>query len=142
MHGSCCRSSTLSVAVHHVVVAVGAWLQPFCDTSGFTAAELCPGKGAHLVLEQPAGAPLTTGLVVRHPGDGRLVTLSPWHDHLLLGSTDAECDPSQLAELVPTQSEVEYLLEALRASSRAAPATTSVRSLGLPRDVPTAVALA
>jgi glycerol-3-phosphate dehydrogenase len=107
--------STLSLDVHHVVVAVGAWLQQFCVTSGFSFAELCPGKGTHLVLEQPDGAPLTTGLVVRHPDDGRLVTLSPWNGHLLLGSTDAECDPSQLAELYPEPAEIEYLIEALRA---------------------------
>ena len=42
-----------------------------------------------------------------HPADGRFVTLSPWHDHLLLGSTDAECDPSELDDPLPTTAEVE-----------------------------------
>src|SRR5438067_10522125 len=66
-------------------------------------------------MEQPPGTPVTTGLVVRHPVDSRLISLVPWYDHLLLGSTDAECDPSELGELLPSRGEIDYLLEALNA---------------------------
>lgn len=128
------HGSPFSVDVQHVVIAVGAWLQQLCATTGFTSAELCPGKGTHMVLEQPDGGSLKTGLVVRHPGDGRLVTLSPWYEHLLLGSTDAECDPSQLGELLPEEAEIDYLLEALGAlapdwSPRVTAAWAGVRPL-------------
>ncbi|HEX9373818.1 MAG TPA: FAD-dependent oxidoreductase, partial [Roseiflexaceae bacterium] len=47
----------------------------------------------------------------------RLLTLTPWHDALLLGSTDVECDPAELNCPKPTVEEVEYLLAALAAAA-------------------------
>ncbi|HEY3063496.1 MAG TPA: FAD-dependent oxidoreductase [Chloroflexota bacterium] len=104
---------TIEIEADTIVLAVGAWLgMVVARLNVDTEDELCPAKGTHVVLEQPP-EPLRSGLTLRHPGDGRFVTLTPWHDRLLLGSTDTECAIEELDCPMPTSTEVEYLLEAV-----------------------------
>jgi glycerol-3-phosphate dehydrogenase len=67
-----------------------------------------PSQGTHLVLDR-SFLPGTTALMIPRTDDGRVLFAIPWHDRVLLGTTDTPvsqtaCDP------VPLADEVDYLL--------------------------------
>lgn len=76
----------LEVRTRAVVDATGVWAaeprHPFRGGS----LRILPSRGAHLVVPR-SRIPNTTGLTIRVPG--RVVFLVPWHDHWLIGTTDA-----------------------------------------------------
>jgi len=70
---------------------------------------MAPSQGIHLVLPkkfQPSG----TAILVPHTEDGRVLFFVPWHDKVLLGTTDtADCKPQ--LEPRPLKSEIQFLLK-------------------------------
>jgi glycerol-3-phosphate dehydrogenase len=108
---------TLSGRVHGVtagvaVLAVGAWLAEVAGAIGLPRGAVRPAKGAHVVLRQTEPA-LDVALVLRHPDDGRPVSLVPWKHHLVLGTTDVPCRADELDRPTPSAADVAYLLAAL-----------------------------
>jgi len=79
---------------------------------GEAADELRPAKGVHLVLR--GGRVRTKGTVAIEGADRRKLFLAPWHDLLLLGTTDDFTD--EVDEPVVTIEEVHYLLDAANAA--------------------------
>jgi glycerol-3-phosphate dehydrogenase len=104
------RAHGVTAAV--VVLAVGAWLAEVAGAAGLPRGAVRPAKGAHVVLRQTE-PPLDVALVLRHPGDGRPVSLVPWKHHLLLGTTDAPCRADELDSPTASADDVAYLLAAL-----------------------------
>jgi glycerol-3-phosphate dehydrogenase len=104
---------SLTLRARHVVLAVGPWLQQFAHETGLPEVPLRPARGTHLVLRQPE-PPLEIAVVLHHPADRRPLVLFPWRGHLLLGTTDAACDPETIKHPLPTRADVAYLLEGLR----------------------------
>jgi glycerol-3-phosphate dehydrogenase len=73
------------VRATRVVDATGVWMatdeHPFGRGPG-----VVPSRGSHLVVRR-SRIPVTGGMTLRVPG--RVVFLVPWHDHWLVGTTDA-----------------------------------------------------
>jgi len=106
-----------------VINATGAWADELRAEVGGQP-KMRPLKGSHLVF--PATRlPMSVGVNVAHPGDGRPITVTPWEGATVVGTTDLD-HPKQLNDDVSiTTAEVDYLLEAL---------ASPFRCLGLSRD--------
>jgi glycerol-3-phosphate dehydrogenase len=69
-----------------------------------------PSKGAHILLPLDV-FPTEDALLIPKTEDGRVLFAVPWCGRLLVGTTDEEVTPE--AELVVTESDVDYLLRHL-----------------------------
>jgi glycerol-3-phosphate dehydrogenase len=102
----------LAIAAHAVLNATGVYVDAVrqLDDPGAGAAPLLtPSQGAHLVLNR-SFLPGTSALLVPHTDDGRVLFVIPWHDRVLVGTTDTPV--SDLAiEPRPRREEVAYLLQ-------------------------------
>jgi glycerol-3-phosphate dehydrogenase len=69
---------------------------------------LAPSQGAHLVLDRRF-QPGESALLVPHTDDGRVLFAVPWHDRVVVGTTDTPV-PGPALEPRPLREEVEFLL--------------------------------
>lgn len=70
---------------------------------------IAPSQGVHLVLSEKF-LPGKTAILVPHTSDGRVLFFVPWHDRILLGTTDT---PRKKAVLEPLalKEEIDFLLQ-------------------------------
>ncbi len=66
------------------------------------------GQGVHIVLDK-SFIPGETAIMVPHTDDGRVIFAIPWHNKVLVGTTDTEVDEF-LLEPKPFEEEIEFLL--------------------------------
>jgi len=100
----------LRVAAKVVVNATG----PFSDSirrmdSPDVAPIIRPSQGVHIVLPRDF-LPGDAAIMVPHTDDGRVLFAIPWHERVLIGTTEVPLDHADL-EPVPTEDEVTFLLE-------------------------------
>jgi glycerol-3-phosphate dehydrogenase len=93
-----------------VINATGA----FCDVvqrqdDPSTETMIAPSQGVHIVLDR-SFLPGNTAIMVPHTRDGRVMFAIPWHDHVVVGTTDTAIREVQL-EPVPQEGEIEFILE-------------------------------
>jgi glycerol-3-phosphate dehydrogenase len=86
---------------------------PFCDSvrkldNPQANTMVSASQGIHLVLPKSI-FPGETAIIVPETSDGRVVFIIPWHDHVLLGTTDTAIETA-LEEPVAMESEIEFLL--------------------------------
>jgi glycerol-3-phosphate dehydrogenase len=87
---------------------------PFCDTirrldDPAAPTLLAPSQGIHLVLPR-AFLPGASAIMVPHTDDGRVLFAVPWHERVLLGTTDTPVETISL-EPRPLPAEIDFLLE-------------------------------
>jgi glycerol-3-phosphate dehydrogenase len=70
---------------------------------------IAPSQGVHIVLDQSFN-PGDTAIMVPHTDDGRVIFLVPWHDRVLVGTTDTPMRKIPL-EPTPLEGEIEFLLQ-------------------------------
>lgn len=76
------------VEARSVVLACGPWTDTVRDRLlGKTSKVLAPTKGVHIVVPR-SRVNLPRSLVMRHPGDGRVVFNIPWGPATIIGTTD------------------------------------------------------
>ena len=68
-----------------------------------------PSQGVHVVLPREF-LPGDAAIMVPHTDDGRVLFAIPWHDRVLVGTTDTPLDSVDL-EPAPLAEEVDFLLE-------------------------------
>jgi glycerol-3-phosphate dehydrogenase len=113
----------LVVKANAVINATGA----FCDkvrrmSDPQVAPMIAPSQGIHLVFDKSI-MPGDTAIMVPHTSDGRVMFAIPWHNHVLVGTTDTAIK-EPLLEPLPLEHEIEFILETAgkyldRAPSRA-----------------------
>ncbi len=92
-----------------VVNAAGPWADSVVAGAGPSDARLVGGtKGSHLLIDRFEGAPDEV-VYAEHPDDGRLASIVPLGDGLLVGSTDMAVDGDP-DEVDTDPGEVDYLL--------------------------------
>ncbi len=69
---------------------------------------IAPSQGIHIVLDQ-SFKPGKTAIMVPHTSDKRVLFMVPWHDRVLLGTTDTPVSKVSL-EPRPMKREIEFLL--------------------------------
>jgi len=68
-----------------------------------------PSQGVHLVLDK-SFLPGDSAIMVPRTDDGRVLFAVPWHDRVIVGTTDLAVDKPEL-EPRPTSEEIDFLLE-------------------------------
>jgi glycerol-3-phosphate dehydrogenase len=86
-----------------------------------------PSQGIHLVLDK-SFLPGATALMVPRTDDGRVLFAIPWHNVVLLGTTDTEVGEVAL-EPRPLEQEIEFLLDHAARYLTCAPRRSDVRSV-------------
>lgn len=72
------------------------------------AGVIAPSQGAHIVLPK-AFLPGDSAIMVPHTPDGRVLFAVPWHDHVVVGTTDIAVDAVSL-EPKPMEEEIDFIL--------------------------------
>jgi glycerol-3-phosphate dehydrogenase len=68
-----------------------------------------PSQGVHLVLDKEF-LPSGSAIMVPHTSDGRVMFAVPWHNHVVVGTTDTLMENESL-EPVALDSEIDFILE-------------------------------
>lgn len=70
---------------------------------------ITPSQGIHLVLNKDF-LPNKSAIMVPHTSDGRVMFAVPWHNHVVVGTTDTLIENHSL-EPIALESEVDFVLE-------------------------------
>ncbi|MFC1815714.1 glycerol-3-phosphate dehydrogenase/oxidase [Thermodesulfobacteriota bacterium] len=68
-----------------------------------------PSQGIHIVLDK-SFLPGETAIMVPHTDDGRVIFAIPWHDRVVVGTTDTPVEDVSLDPL-PLKQEIDFLLK-------------------------------
>jgi glycerol-3-phosphate dehydrogenase len=69
---------------------------------------IAPSQGVHLVLDK-SFLPGDTAIMIPQTDDGRVLFAIPWHDCVVVGTTDTPVD-SVLTEPIPLDEEIDFIL--------------------------------
>lgn len=99
-----------AVAAGAVVNATGVWVDDILemDDPGHRKT-IRPSQGIHLVLDRTF-LPGDHALMIPKTSDGRVLFAVPWHDHLVVGTTDTPIDASS-EEPEALEEEVAFILD-------------------------------
>ncbi|TBW27098.1 glycerol-3-phosphate dehydrogenase/oxidase [Gramella sp. KN1008] len=96
-----------------VVNATGAFVDDILKLNSRNKAPLVKlSQGVHLVLDKKF-LPGNHALMIPATADGRVLFAVPWHNHLLVGTTDTPVEEA-LLEPKALKSEIDFILETLR----------------------------
>jgi glycerol-3-phosphate dehydrogenase len=70
---------------------------------------IAPSQGIHLVFDRSL-MPGNSAIMVPHTSDGRVMFAIPWHEHIVVGTTDTGIEEATL-EPRPFDHEIEFILE-------------------------------
>jgi glycerol-3-phosphate dehydrogenase len=120
--------STLRVVARVVVNATGPFTDQVLrldDAAG--PAVIAPSQGIHLVFDRKL-LPGSSALLVPRTRDGRVIFAIPWHDHVVVGTTDTRRDDVPV-EPRALPGEIEFLLETIAPYVSCKPAQSDIRSI-------------
>ncbi len=100
---------TLTIDAKVVVNATGVFVdQVFRMDNEKAPTTIVPSQGIHLVLSRDF-LPNESAVMVPHTADGRVMFAVPWHNHVVVGTTDTLIDKASI-EPVALDSEIDFLL--------------------------------
>lgn len=86
-----------------------------------------PSQGIHLVVEKEF-LPGDTAIMIPRTDDGRVLFAVPWHDKIVLGTTDTAVE-NVSAEPIPQQEEIEFILSHIGRYLSKDPQLSDMRSM-------------
>jgi glycerol-3-phosphate dehydrogenase len=92
---------------------------------------ISPSQGIHLVVDKEF-LPGDTAIMIPRTDDGRVLFAVPWHDKIVLGTTDTPVETQDLASLlepIPLQEEIEFILKHIGRYLSKDPQPADVRSM-------------
>lgn len=93
-----------------VINATGVFADKILQKSeGYSEETIAPSQGIHLVLNK-SFFESTTAMLIPKTADGRVLFVIPWHDKLLLGTTDTPVKEVTL-EPKPLGEEIQFIVE-------------------------------
>jgi glycerol-3-phosphate dehydrogenase len=110
-----------------VVNATGAFSDAVRKIDAATAEPMiAPSQGVHVTLDRRF-LPGDAAIMVPHTSDGRVMFAIPWHDHVLLGTTDTPIEKISL-EPVPLDEEIDFILKTASLYLAIPPERSDIRS--------------
>lgn len=104
------RNMEYEISAKVVVNATGAFVDAIRHMDDNQVAPcIVPSQGTHIVLDR-SFFPGDRAMIIPNTRDGRLLFIIPWHQRVLVGTTDVPIASASL-EPRPTAQEIEYLLE-------------------------------
>jgi glycerol-3-phosphate dehydrogenase len=105
----------MTVGADHVVNATGVWADEIRPevVEEEDVPRISPSRGTHILLDQ-ADLPMGGAACIVPAGEGRMIFSLPWYGRTLVGTTDNDFD-GDIAHPQPSESDVEYLLDAVNA---------------------------
>ena len=88
---------------------------------------ISPSQGIHLVVDKEF-LPGDTAIMIPRTDDGRVLFAVPWHDKIVLGTTDTPVDNIS-AEPIPGQEEIDFILKHIGRYLSKDPQLSDVRSV-------------
>ncbi|MFC4455064.1 glycerol-3-phosphate dehydrogenase/oxidase [Deinococcus sonorensis] len=118
----------LTVRARSVVNATGVFVDEIrrMDTPD-ARPMLSPSQGVHLVVDRRF-LPGDSAIMIPHTDDGRVLFLVPWHDHVIIGTTDTPVPETSL-EPRALPEEVQFILDTAAQYLETAPTRADVRSV-------------
>ncbi len=100
---------TVTINAKVVVNATGVFVdQIFRMDDDKAPTTIVPSQGIHLVLSRDF-LPNESAVMVPHTPDGRVMFAVPWHNHVVVGTTDTLVDTASM-EPIALDSEIDFLL--------------------------------
>lgn len=121
------------IRAHRVLNCTGVFAEHLleCDrraTGDMQSSEsIAPSRGTHLVVDSRF-LPGKNAMMIPSTDDGRVLFAIPWHGKVLIGTTDKAVS-SVIANPVPDEDEVCYLLDHLRRYLNPAPERSDLRAV-------------
>ncbi|MDZ7683385.1 MAG: glycerol-3-phosphate dehydrogenase/oxidase [Fodinibius sp.] len=101
---------TFDVDGRVVINATGVFTDDILEMDDSDAQDIIvPSQGVHIMLDKDF-LPGDSAIMVPHTEDGRVLFAVPWHDKILVGTTDTPVDEPSL-EPVALDEEVDFILE-------------------------------
>ncbi len=111
-----------------VVNATGIFSDNIRKLENFGEPELIePSRGTHIVLDK-SFLPGDTAIMVPNTDDGRVLFAIPWHDKVIVGTTDIPVDKPEL-EPKASEEEIEFLLKHIARYLTNDPSKDDIRSV-------------
>jgi len=92
---------------------------------------IAPSQGVHIVLDK-SFLPGDTAILVPHTDDGRVLFAVPWHNKIIVGTTDTPVDvhdDKSLREPVAMKEEIDFILQQIRRYLTKDPTRKDIRSV-------------
>lgn len=86
-----------------------------------------PSQGTHVVVDRSFLPEAQDALMIPKTSDGRVLFGVPWHDYLVLGTTDTAIQEKR-EEPIPLEEEIDFILSTAAAYLHKAPTRADVRS--------------
>ncbi|MBV9989220.1 MAG: glycerol-3-phosphate dehydrogenase/oxidase [Chitinophagaceae bacterium] len=98
-----------TVSVKAVINATGVFTDAVLQMDDHIKHEIVsPSQGIHLVIERQL-FPGTDAMIIPKTDDGRVLFAVPWHEHVILGTTDTPVETVS-TEPKPLEEEIEFIL--------------------------------
>ena len=85
-------------------------------------------QGSHIVLDS-SFLPSETAIIVPKTKDNRVIFIIPWLNKVLIGTTDIKIAPTLSKDPIPTQSEIQFLLDEAGNYLQKKPKLKDIRSI-------------
>jgi glycerol-3-phosphate dehydrogenase len=117
-----------NVKAKAVINATGVFVDDILQMDNSAAAKsICVSQGVHLVLEKKF-YPSSHALMIPETSDGRVLFAVPWHNKVVLGTTDTPVDEASL-EPQALEKEINFILETASAYLTPKPTRSDVLSV-------------
>ncbi len=103
---------TFAVRPKILINAGGPWIDEVNSALGESSAFIGGTKGSHLVLDYPELHRALDGQVLYENPDARVCLVFPFHDKVIVGSTDIPVRSPE--DAICDESEIEYILDSVR----------------------------
>lgn len=117
-----------TVKAKSVINATGVFVDEVLKMDDAQAEKLVrPSQGVHIVIDKKF-MNSESALLIPKTDDGRVLFAVPWHDHLIVGTTDTPLNEHSV-EPVAQQSEVQFILETVNRYLQTAVTNEDVQSV-------------
>lgn len=120
--------STYPISSKSVINATGIFVDDILKLDSSTHKNLVrPSQGAHIVVDKKFLGNMDA-LMIPETSDGRVLFGVPWHDKVLLGTTDTPLNAHQI-EPKPLEEEIQFILQTAKDYLNDAPTRADVLSI-------------